>query len=176
VHPVGSHILCYAPLASHWDADRPLYGLQAEGLEAGQVPSERIDEMARHYLEAIRRVQPEGPYLLGGWPVGGVVAFEMARQLQAQKQEVALLALFDSQIPAGRKAPSDDVSQLISFAADKSAQATPEFVRSWERMATEGVEWYFVPGNHYTIVREPHVGVLSAHLKDCIERADENAS
>jgi amino acid adenylation domain-containing protein len=278
VHPVGGHVLCYAPLASHWDTDRPLYGLQAQGLEAGQVPSGRIDEMARRYIEAIRLVQPEGPYLIGGWSVGGVVAFEMARQLEAQKQEIALLALFDSQIPAGRKTPlGDDVSQLISFAADlgldidhantpwktlarmeqgeqlalvldeakksqllpadfapddfsrlfnvfkanlgalydyapqpyegkvtllsasermeeprlaerardflhrlnflktdKAADAAPGYVRSWEELANGGVEWHSVPGNHYTIVREPHVGVLTAQLKDCIERADDN--
>jgi aspartate racemase len=55
--------------------------------------------MAAYYIELIQTVQPEGLYLLGGWSVGGIIAFEMARQIQAQGQEVSLLALIDSSLP-----------------------------------------------------------------------------
>ena len=61
--------------------NQPCYGLQARGVEEGQDPHTRIEDMAACYIEAIRSVQPEGPYLLGGWSMGGEIAFEMAQQL-----------------------------------------------------------------------------------------------
>jgi thioesterase domain-containing protein/acyl carrier protein len=96
VHPAGGSVLRYAGLARQLGAQRPFYGLQARGIEAGQPPHGRIEEMAAHYIAAIRAVQPQGPYLLGGWSLGGVVAFEMARILRAEGQTVLLLVLLDS--------------------------------------------------------------------------------
>jgi len=81
-------------LAWHLGSDQPFYGLQ-DGL---QNPSQ-IEALAAHYAEEIRTVQSEGPYLLGGVCSGGVVAFEMAQQLQAQGQQVALLALVEPTPP-----------------------------------------------------------------------------
>ncbi|SIO25216.1 amino acid adenylation domain-containing protein [Singulisphaera sp. GP187] len=101
VHPIGGNVLCYHELARHLGADRPVYGLQAAGLEGDQPAETRLDLMAARYLGAIRDVQPEGPYHLGGWSLGGVIAFEMARQLQAAGQQVATLVLIDSQTMAG---------------------------------------------------------------------------
>ena len=66
-----------------------------EGREQGH---DRIEEMAAHYIREIRNVQPEGPYQLGGWSMGGMVALEMARQLQTQNEQVPLLTLLDSHI------------------------------------------------------------------------------
>ena len=90
VHPAGGHVFPYLRLAQLLGADQPCYGLQARGLEDGQEPHARIEDMAAYYIEALRTVQPTGPYLLGGWSMGGVVAFEMAQQLHAQGQQVAL--------------------------------------------------------------------------------------
>ncbi|WP_406694054.1 amino acid adenylation domain-containing protein [Singulisphaera sp. Ch08] len=101
VHPIGGNVLCYHELARHLGADRPVFGLQAAGLEGDQPAETRLGLMAARYLEAIREIQPEGPYHLGGWSLGGVVAFEMARQLQAQGQQIATLILIDSQTIAG---------------------------------------------------------------------------
>jgi pimeloyl-ACP methyl ester carboxylesterase len=103
VHPVGGNVLSYGALVNHLGRERGYYGLQAHGLMEGQSPLKRVDEMATEYLAALRTVQPEGPYLLGGWSMGGVVAFEMARQLTAQEQQVELLALIDSKIPLGER-------------------------------------------------------------------------
>ncbi|HJS23730.1 MAG TPA: alpha/beta fold hydrolase, partial [Pyrinomonadaceae bacterium] len=99
-HPSGGNILCYAEMARHMGADRPIYGLQAQGLDKERKPHTTVKEMATYYVDQLRTVQPEGPYYLAGWSMGGVVAFEMAQQLQAQGQEVAKLALIDAMAPA----------------------------------------------------------------------------
>jgi thioesterase domain-containing protein len=78
---------------------QPFYALQARGLMGAQEPHTRVEEMAADYVRAIRAARESGPYVLGGWSMGGLVAFEMARQLQRQGQQVALVALFDSIAP-----------------------------------------------------------------------------
>jgi thioesterase domain-containing protein len=82
--------------------------LQARGLEEGNEPQSRIEEMAAYYIEALRTVQPAGPYLIGGWSMGGVVAFEMAQQLHARGERVALLALLDARIPTADDEVADE--------------------------------------------------------------------
>ena len=99
VHPAAGNVLCYATLAHYLGPDQPLYGLQARGVEEDQEPFTRVEDMAAQYIAALQAVQPDGPYLLGGWSSGGVVAFEMAQQLHRQGQQVALLALLDTGIP-----------------------------------------------------------------------------
>lgn len=99
IHPAGGQVFPYVHLAHYLGPDQPCYGLQAKGLEEAQNPHMRIEDMATCYIEALQAVQPEGPYCLGGWSMGGAVAFEMAQQLHAQDQKVALLALLDSRIP-----------------------------------------------------------------------------
>ena len=96
VHAVGGTVLGYVELAQLLGPEQPFYGLQARGLDGDQEPSGSVEEMAALYIEAIRSVQPRGPYLLGGWSMGGSIAVEMARQLQAQGEQVELLALIDS--------------------------------------------------------------------------------
>ena len=103
VHPAGGQVFPYVHLAQFLGPDQPCYGLQARGLEDGQDPHTRIEDMAAYYIQAMQTVQPTGPYLLGGWSMGGVVAFEMAQQLHAQGQRVALLALLDGRIPTLRR-------------------------------------------------------------------------
>jgi amino acid adenylation domain-containing protein len=119
VHPVSGNVLCYRALARRLGARQPFYGLQARGLDDDDdEPQTQVEAMACDYLEAVRGVQPHGPYLLGGWSVGGLIAFEMARQLQAQGEEVRLLALLDTTAPnaqAGTKV-IDDASLPASFA------------------------------------------------------------
>ncbi|HVM59916.1 MAG TPA: condensation domain-containing protein [Verrucomicrobiae bacterium] len=78
--------------------NQPLYGLRARGL-SGEPAHDTIEEMAAHYLREIRSVQPRGPYYLGGYCFGGMVAYDMARQLNAQGESVAVLALFNTPAP-----------------------------------------------------------------------------
>ncbi|HKB68260.1 MAG TPA: amino acid adenylation domain-containing protein [Pyrinomonadaceae bacterium] len=96
VHAVGGNVLEYYDLARLLGPDQPFYGLQSRGLDGQQQPHTRITEMAAHYIKEIREFQPEGPYLIGGRSLGGMIAFEMASQLKAAGQEVSLLALLDS--------------------------------------------------------------------------------
>jgi pyochelin synthetase len=93
VHPSGGGVLCYQPLARLLPANQSLYGLEA-------VPGgETCEEIAAHYVAAIREVAPHGPYRLAGWSSGGVVAFEMARQLHASGAAIEHLVLIDSWVP-----------------------------------------------------------------------------
>ncbi|PSL56087.1 amino acid adenylation domain-containing protein [Saccharothrix carnea] len=97
VHPLGGHVLCYLPIARHLPPDQPVYALQAAGSDQGSTPARSIEEMAASYLAAIRRVRPEGPYVLGGWSFGGFVAYEIARVLRAEDPDaVSELVLLDS--------------------------------------------------------------------------------
>jgi thioesterase domain-containing protein len=100
VHPIGGSVFCYRDLARHLGSDQPFYGLQARDLMPNQEPHSRVETMAADYIGALRSRQPTGPYRLGGWSLGGVVAFEMAQQLQSQGESVAVLALIDSVSPA----------------------------------------------------------------------------
>ncbi len=99
VHPAGGNVLCYQNLARRLDADQPFYALQPPNLEGEGAPYPPVEAMAAQYLEAVRSVQPYGPYYLGGWSFGGVVAFAMAHQLLAQGEQVGLLALMDTVAP-----------------------------------------------------------------------------
>ncbi|HXQ69833.1 MAG TPA: thioesterase domain-containing protein, partial [Pyrinomonadaceae bacterium] len=217
-------------------------------------------------VAAIRHHQPVGPYFLGGWSMGGLIAFEMARLLQQQQQQIAMLALIDAYPPdeearefnwavllsifafdlgltyekvgtpeemaklpqmaqlrrvwveakrAGvvpsdmtliefRKlfdtfkinvdilrryrpgeyqgritffCPEDDVDQFL-FRQDtqykewRSQNLTVDtLVKGWEGLATEGIDVHVIPGDHFSIIREPHVQVLGAQLSKCIDEA-----
>jgi thioesterase domain-containing protein/acyl carrier protein len=101
VHAAGGSILCYYNLARHLGPQRPVYALEAPGLDGAQQVFDRLEELAAHHVASIRAVQPQGPYLLGGWSAGGAIAFEMARQLEAAGQKVALVALLDTYAPTG---------------------------------------------------------------------------
>jgi thioesterase domain-containing protein len=242
VHPAGGDVLCYVDLVRRLGADQPCFGLRAAGLIGDQPPSTEVEEMARLYAGLIRTEQPEGPYLLGGWSIGGVVAFEIARQLRDQGEEVALLALIDSHAPddsdqevpdeltllAGlamdlglrldrvsvdrerleRMVPDERLEHLLEAAKRhqvvppdleldqlrtifqvyrSNAQAMTAYVPraysgpitllkareqggdaapdlGWGRLAAEKLTVQEVPGDHFTIVREPNVGGVAQEI------------
>jgi amino acid adenylation domain-containing protein len=243
VHPVGGNVLCYVNLARHLEPDQPFYGLQHPGLYGEGEPFTRIEAMATHYITAIRTLQPEGPYLLGGWSLGAMIAFEMARQLKSQDQEIAVLALFDppqAMIPAQTQAngtaplsqfvrdfglaldeatfgsdhfrqlePDQQLSYILAqaktanlvsadvdldqlrrylqiFMANQQARrtytpqtypgrvtllkaaerpASEEPTLGWGKFTARGVDAYTIPGDHYTLLKEPHVQILAEYLK-----------
>ena len=108
VHGMLGNVLHLRHLAQALGPDRPFYGLQARGLDGRDTAQDRVEDMASDYLRAVRRVQPHGPYFLGGYSFGGLVAFEMSRQLAAQGEQVAALVLFDTKLirpprPAGAR-------------------------------------------------------------------------
>jgi len=102
VHGHSGEVLFYRDLARHLGPDQPFFALQAQGV-SGQPPDRSVEAMAARYLEEIRTVQPRGPYSIGGYCLGAFVAFEMAQQLQARGEKVALLALFLGYSPTRRR-------------------------------------------------------------------------
>jgi amino acid adenylation domain-containing protein len=94
-HPAGGVALCYLDLSRCLGPDQPFYGFQTQGLYGERPLFTTIEEMAAHYIEAMKTIQPEGPYFLGGWSFGAIVAYEMAQQLLAQGQKVSQLLLLD---------------------------------------------------------------------------------
>jgi len=98
IHPVTGLAWSFAGLAASIDGNRPVYGLQSPALSGARDLPGTIEEWATLYLDQIRRVQPEGPYHLLGWSMGGEIAYEMAIQLAAAGEHVATLAMLDSHI------------------------------------------------------------------------------
>ncbi len=131
VHPAGGHVFPFIGLAQCLGPDQPCYGLQARGVEESQDPHTRIEDMAACYIEAIQSVQTEGPYLLGGWSMGGEIAFEMAQQLHARGQSVALLALLDARIPSSAdNVTDDDFEAMLMADVVRYFGLSPEFNES----------------------------------------------
>jgi phthiocerol/phenolphthiocerol synthesis type-I polyketide synthase E len=119
MHGAGGTVLLYRDLSRHLGDDQPFYGLQSQGLDGSCPPLTKVEEMAALYVTEIRRVQSHGPYFLGGYCLGGTVAFEVAQQLQAEGESVALLALFDTmnwhQVPLTIWSKSSHATQRLFF-------------------------------------------------------------
>jgi acyl transferase domain-containing protein/thioesterase domain-containing protein/acyl carrier protein len=239
IHPAGGTAFCYRHLARSLGPEQTVYGVQARGVVTREPPLESIEEMAAQYLEAIRAVQPEGPYRLAGLSQGGTVAYEMAQQLQAGRERVGLLALLDTPGP-GQMPPeaADDAETFVHmfggqlplsldelrrlgpeeqlafvFEQMKAAALVPAdvdptearrflaiwkanmraleryvprryegrllFIRAgewlafnpqrpelpWIDLAADGIEIHVVPGNHHTMINNPHVEVLARLLR-----------
>jgi thioesterase domain-containing protein len=104
---VGGNVICYANLARQLGNERPFYAFQSQGLYGESLTT--IEEMAAQYISEMRRVQGSGPYLLGGWSMGGLVAFEIAQQLLRHDEQISMLAMLDTAVP---QALSDDIPQV----------------------------------------------------------------
>jgi thioesterase domain-containing protein/acyl carrier protein len=124
LHAHDGGVLFWRDLARHLGPDQPFYALQPQGLDGRQGPHGRIEEMAAHYIREIRTLQPEGPYFIGGHCIGGLIAFEMAQQLHAQDERVALLALFDSYAPSRKRPPRGSLPHRYGAAAIRAFEMT----------------------------------------------------
>lgn len=109
----GNTFYCY-PLAHALGEDQPFYVLEPYTFDSLRVPP-TLEAIAKIHLKALRSIQPEGPYLLGGWCNGALVAYEMARQLYAQGQTVDLLVLMDSMVAGSHKIVRSVISRLSSL-------------------------------------------------------------
>lgn len=253
VHPIAGSAFCYIDLARCLRPEQPFFGLQAPGLDGNHEPIRSLEAMAAHYIEAIRAVQPSGPYKIGGWSMGGLVALEMAQQLVRRGASIASLVLMDTRFDGtfgGRAIEShDDPALLALFATDLSRGSGREVkvdedylrtlvpeaqidyilerltsagilppnakaaqIRSWIRVFRANVEAFStyvptpypgsltafiagdergsardpfvnergaitavsmarhrVPGDHYTLLREPNVRILAEMLTACLD-------
>ena len=98
VHGANHQVLIFDALAQYLDKDQPVYGLQSRGLDGNSEPHDSIDDMAADYIKEIVVSNPTGPYALAGFSYGGIVAYEMARQLRAQGKKVTIMAQFDTYV------------------------------------------------------------------------------
>ncbi len=105
--------------------DRPFYGLQARGLYGDHKPHETFEDMAVDYIKEIKTVQPEGPYILGGFSGGGITAYEIAKQLKAAGEEVAELIFLDTPLPYNDPLSSVDRMSI-----------------HWQRVQTKGLAYF----------------------------------
>ncbi|MFE4277472.1 amino acid adenylation domain-containing protein [Streptomyces goshikiensis] len=117
VHPVGGGVTCYREVSAALGDEQPVYALPAPALAEGGAPPASVGALAEHCLRAVRAVRPEGPYAVGGWSFGGLVAHEMACRLADEGEDVALLAMIDSGFPQGGPLP-EEPELLRAFAVD----------------------------------------------------------
>lgn len=141
VHGGAGSTLFLHRLSREMGPDQPFYGLEPEGLDGRRVHRTTVEQMAAHYLSEIRKVQPQGPYLLGGYCFGGLVAFEMAQQLRQQGERAPLVAMFSAPLrfhrmtsrhghKAQAKAPSSRFARLLSSPAATLRWRWKSFSRS----------------------------------------------
>ncbi len=96
VHGAGLHVMLFNVLGNFMDEEQPVFALQAKGLNGDSEPLDRMEDIAAHYVSEILKHNPCGPYTVAGYSFGGLIAFEMAKQLKAQGKEIALLGMFDT--------------------------------------------------------------------------------
>jgi enterobactin synthetase component F len=99
IHPLGGWMDHYLKILTAIDSDRPVYGIRGRGLEPGEVLPITVEDTAREQVDAIRTVRKTGPYYLLGFSNGGILAFELACQLQEQGDEISFLGLIDVSAP-----------------------------------------------------------------------------
>jgi thioesterase domain-containing protein/acyl carrier protein len=108
VHPAGGTVFCYRDLANRLAGSRPVFGVQARGLDGRDQPHQTLDEMAEDYALAIREVAPTGPIHLIGWSLGGNIAYEVARRITDGGRHVGSLALLDAGLLAAQGEMSEE--------------------------------------------------------------------
>jgi thioesterase domain-containing protein/acyl carrier protein len=146
VHGGFGGVLFYGQLARCLGTEQPLYGLQAQGLDGGPIEHTSIEAMATYYIEELRSVQPRGPYFLGGYSFGGFVTFEMAQQLRAAGEQVALVVLFDTY----NRGRHDSLAERIKLHLRARERSSPgEKLRCLMRRARDELRDILVKSHKY---------------------------
>jgi thioesterase domain-containing protein len=143
VHGAGGNVLAFKHIAEYLSDDQPFYGIQAVGVDGRQRPLTSIKAMAALHTREIRAIQPDGPYFLGGFSMGGEVAFEIAQQLTQQGEEVALVVLLDTYNPDRAIRRPNPMSAKVEGHAQRLKQMglkeKATYVAQWLRMKGERV-------------------------------------
>jgi len=158
-------VFCFMRLSQAIGADQPFFGLQPPGLHAGGRPLASVEELAEHFVEAIVAHRPRGPYQLGGYCLGGLTAFEMARRLTARGHEVSALVLFGTSAPAALRPVNRARAALGVWVADRR-----QGVRRFATLsARERVEWLRTKASH--LKPSPAEADEMTKRRACVERA-----
>jgi amino acid adenylation domain-containing protein len=133
VHPVGGTVSCYFDLSQRLGRDQPFYAFQAHAMFDADTQVATVEDMAREYLKEIKAVQPSGPYRLGGWSLGGFIAYEMARILVAEGQSVVELSMVDTYLTKTRVADQKTIlfNFVLQLAAVPGVNVTADMIREW---------------------------------------------
>jgi amino acid adenylation domain-containing protein len=128
MHPPGGIVECYRELSHHLDAAQPMTAIRSRGLHGEESLPNRLSEMAADYVASIRNSDRQPPHLLGGWSLGGVAAYEVARQLLHAGEAVSGLVLLDSTLPPknDRSALSAGLEYGINLSLDQLAELEVE--------------------------------------------------
>jgi acetoacetyl-CoA synthetase len=135
-HGLGGSVIDFYRLLTYIESDNAIYGMQARGTDGVETALETIEEMAQYHLDAIRELQPSGPYLLVGYSLGGLVCLEIAQRLIASGEKVALLAMLDAypfrkylswfqRLRLSTRLALKKVSMAIGMSAQKGEEQSP---------------------------------------------------
>lgn len=149
--------LGFARIAHYLDPEQPLYALKPWGIIEGEQNFRPVEVIASDYIKVIRDFQTEGPYFLGGECVGGVIAFEMAQQLTAQGEKVALLFLLDTRPPNNERTilnykPQPYSGRTVLLATEERLRQKSTL--AWSQLVTGGLEIQTIPGTRSNYIRE----------------------
>ena len=139
-HGLGGSVMDFYQPIKHIQSEHPIYGMQAKGTDGLNEPLERVEDMAEYYLDAIKQVQPRGPYFLMGYSLGGLVVLEMAHRLSAKGEPVALLAMIDA-YPHMRYLSFGQRARLIARQARRGLQALSDLRGSTAYQPPAGVSF-----------------------------------
>ncbi|MGB8730406.1 MAG: alpha/beta fold hydrolase, partial [Candidatus Sulfotelmatobacter sp.] len=141
-HGLGGSVMDFFQPVRHIESDHPIYGIQSKGIDGLDQPLERIEDMAEFSIDAVRELQPHGPYALIGYSLGGLVALEMAQRLSAAGEKIALLAMLDA-YPHMRFLSFGQRTRLIACQAKRGFHALADFSASSSYKPPAGV--YLTP-------------------------------
>jgi amino acid adenylation domain-containing protein len=137
VHGGAGSTLFLQQLSRKLGTGHPFYGLEPEGLDGNRFRRRTVEDMAAHYVAEIRKVQPNGPYYLGGYCFGGLVAFEMAQLLRRQHQEAALVALFSAELRCNHLLPRPSLALAAQLATAQAKKMLRSPVRALQTKSKE---------------------------------------
>ena len=138
MHGLGGSVMDFFQPVRHIESDHPIYGIQSKGIDGLDQPLERIEDMADFSIDAVRELQPRGPYILIGYSLGGLVALEMAHRLSAAGETIALLAMLDA-YPHMRYLSFGQRTRLIARQAKRGFHAIADFSASSSYKPPAGV-------------------------------------
>ncbi|MDP9050377.1 MAG: amino acid adenylation domain-containing protein, partial [Acidobacteriota bacterium] len=162
IHPAAGLSWCYTGFLKYLEADRPLYGLQAQNFTSPENATQTIEEIAAEYIVQIRKIQPEGPYRLLGWSLGGLLAHAVATSLQDQGDLITFLALLDAGPSSQKEAP--ELPSLVEFVADLFG----DNVKSVPPDLTSLYEYLRISGNLPNSFSERHFAALIESYRNAV--------
>lgn len=119
VHGIGLNLFNFNSIIEHMDANQPVFGLRAAGLDGNEAPLESIETIAAYYNQEILSHDPIGPYAIAGYSMGGIIAYEMAIQLKEAGKKVEMLAMIDTNVQESFQAPINNLLRKAERQIDK---------------------------------------------------------